>query len=317
MIAFADRLSVPAIAAPMFQVSGPELVIAACRAGVIGAFPTSNCRSLGELDDWLGGMHSATAAPLDDGRRAAPVCANLIIRQARLGGDLERLIAHKVEMVITSVGSPAEVVAPLHTIGARVFADVASVAHARKAIAAGVDGLVLLTAGAGGQTGWANPFAFVRAVRAFWAGPLVLAGGISDGQALWAARALGVDFGYMGTRFIAAAESRAKDAYKRMLVASSLDDVMTTRAFTGLDSNMLRPSIVAAGLDPDRLDEAVTPRLAKDTFGGEAEGPRRWRDLWSAGHSVSGVHEIISAAEIVRQTREEYAQARAASAQAQ
>jgi nitronate monooxygenase len=304
---FAGRLAVPLIAAPMFQVSGPELVTAVCQAGAIGAFPTSNCRTLEELDDWLGRIMAATAG-------FAPACANLIIRQARLQGDLELLLQHRVEMVITSVGSPAAVVEPLHGVGCRVFADVASLQHAQKAIAAGVDGLVLLAAGAGGQTGWANPFAFVRAVREIFEGPIVLAGGVSDGASLWAARVLGCDLAYMGTRFIASQESLAGQGHKAMLVAASLDDVITTRAFTGLDTNMLRPSIVAAGLDPARLDELVTPTDARQTFGAAAPGPKRWKDIWSAGHSVSGVREVLPAAEIVRRTREEYVAARARSA---
>ena len=301
---FGGRLAVPLIAAPMYRVSGPELVVEVCRAGAIGAFPTSNCASLGELDEWLGRIHAETASG------DAPPCANLIIRQARLDGDLELLLRHRVEMVITSVGSPAAVVAPLQGVGCRVFADVASLAHAERALAAGVDGLVLLTAGAGGQTGWANPFAFVRAVRRFYDGPLVLAGGVGDGRALWAARVLGVDLGYMGTRFIATKESLAKPAYKQMLVQASLDDIVTTRAFTGLPSNMLRPSIEAAGLDPDALDEIVTAEDSRTVYGADAPGPRRWADIWSAGHSVSLVDDVPSAAEIVRRTALEYDAAR-------
>jgi nitronate monooxygenase len=289
----------------MFQVSGPDLVIAACRAGVVGAFPTSNCRTLEELDEWLGRMMAALG-DRPPGRRPAPVCPNLIIRQARLEGDLEALLRHRVEMVITSVGSPAPVVGPLHEIGCKVFADVASLKHAEKAIAAGADGLVLLTAGAGGQTGWANPFAFVRAVRRIFDGPIVLAGGISDGQSLWAARVLGCDLAYMGTRFLATRESMAKPAYKQAVVAAELDDVMTTRAFSGLDSNMLRSSIVAAGLDPDRLDETVTPGDSRTLFGAAAPGPRRWTDIWSAGHSVSGVCDVPHVADLVDRLVGEY-----------
>jgi nitronate monooxygenase len=312
--AFAGRLALPLIAAPMFRISGPDLVVAACRAGVIGAFPTSNCRSLDELDDWLGRIGEATRASDDDGRRAAPACANLIIRQARLDGDLDRLLRHRVEMVITSVGSPAPVIGPLHGIGCRIFADVASIAHAEKAIAAGVDGLVLLTAGAGGQTGWANPLAFIGAVRTMFDGPVVLAGGVGDGRALWAARAMGYDLAYMGTRFIAAEESLASDGYRRMLVESTLDDVMTSKAFTGLASNMLRPSIIASGLDPDRLEENVTRQETTRLFGSGADRPQRWKDIWSAGHSVSAVRDVLPVAEIVRRTREEYRIARAETA---
>src|SRR6185436_13777761 len=253
---FRDRLSLPLIAAPMFLVSGVELVVAACRNGVIGAFPTVNCRSPEQLEEWLGEIEGRLRRHADEsGKQTAPVCPNLIVHRsnARLAQDLKVLLRHKPEIVITSVGSPAPVLAPLHDAGALVLADVASIRHAKRAVEAGADGLVLLTAGAGGQTGWLNPFAFVRAVRAFFDGPLVLAGGVSDGHALRAATALGCDLAYMGTRFIATQESMADARYKAMLVEASADDILLTRAFTGLETNMLRPSIHAAGLDPDHL----------------------------------------------------------------
>ena len=221
--------------------------------------------------------------------------------------DLRVLLRHKPEITITSVGSPAPVLDALHGCGALVFADVASIRHAERAVAAGADGLVLLTAGAGGQTGWLNPFAFVRAVRGFFAGPLVLAGGISDGHALRAAQVLGCDFAYMGTRFIATHESMADIRYKDMLVRSNADDVLLTRAFTGLQTNMLRPSIVAAGLDPDDLPERGDIDIAKDIdVGAREERPERWRDIWSAGHSVSAVSKVLSAGELIEQTLTEY-----------
>lgn len=300
----ADRLRAPAIAAPMLAVTGPELVAAACRSGVVGAFPTANARSVSELDDWLGGLEEARGD-----EPWAPWCPNLIIRQPRLAEDLETLVRHRVEMVITSVGSPADVVAPLHDTGALVLADVATVRHAEKAIEAGVDGLVLLTAGAGGQTGWLNPFAFVREVRRHYDGLVVLAGGIGDGTALRAATTLGCDLGYLGTRFIATAESRADAAYKQMLVESGMDDVLLTNAFTGLATSMLRPSIEAAGLDPARLDEQVTPETAAAMFGSGADGPRRWTHIWSAGHSVSSVGGVPTVADLVDELVEEYAAA--------
>ena len=237
---------------------------------------------------------------------------------SRLAEDLACLLAHRVELVITSVGSPAPAVAALHGIGCGVWADVATLAHARKAIAAGVDGLVVLSAGAGGQTGWLNPLAFVRALRAEYDGPLVLAGGVGDGVALRAARVLGCDLAYMGTRFIATRESLAPEAYRQMLVDASADDVLLTRAFTGLPTSMLLPSIRAAGLDPARLDETVTPRTAADMFGGSAhspaaDAPRRWRDVWSAGHSVSGVHRVLTVDELVDELATEYTAAERAS----
>ena len=312
--ALAARLRLPLVAAPMLHVSGPELVGAACAAGVIGAFPTANARSADELDDWLGTLGERLRG--SNGAAPAPFCPNLIIRQVRLAQDLECLVRHRVELVITSVGSPAEVIGPLRAVGCLVFADVATLHHAEKAIDAGVDGLVLLGAGAGGQTGWLNPLAFVRAVRQRFDGPVVLAGGIADGAALWAAQVLGADLAYMGTKFIATDESRAEAAYKRMLVDASADDVLLTRAFTGLPTSMLRPSIVAAGLDPDRLDEQVRVPEAAELWGGKSPGvgPKRWTGIWSAGHSVVGVQRIDAVAALVERTLAEYQAARATTA---
>jgi nitronate monooxygenase len=307
---FRDRLSLPLIAAPMFLVSGIELVAAACRNGVIGAFPTVNCRNPEELDRWLADIEGGLQRHSDQqGKSVAPVCPNLIVHRsnARLHEDLKVLLRHGSEIVITSVGSPAAVIEPLHDVGALVLADVASIRHAERAVAAGADGLVLLTAGAGGQTGWLNPFAFVRAVRAFFAGPIVLAGGVSDGQALRAAEVLGCDLAYMGTKFIATVESMADARYKAMLVESSADDILLTRAFTGLQTNMLRPSISAAGLDPDDLPERGAIDIGKDIDVGTRESnPKRWRDIWSAGHSTSGVTGVLSVDDLVARTLAEY-----------
>lgn len=298
------RLRLPLIAAPMLRVSGPDLVIAACRSGVIGAFPTANAASVTELDAWLTRINDELRGP-----SAAPWCANLIIhRQEALQPHIELLIKHGVELVITSVGSPGPVIAPLHEAGCLVLADVATLKHARKALEAGADGLVLLTAGAGGQTGWLNGLAFVRAVRGFYDGPIVLAGGVCDGSSLLAAQALGCDLAYMGTRFIAAEESMASVAYKQMLVECSADDVVLTRAVTGLPASMLRPSLAAAGLDPERLDEGVTPERARELFGNtkSGAGPTRWKDVWSAGHAVSAVDAVLPVSEIVAQTAREW-----------
>jgi nitronate monooxygenase len=187
-----------------------------------------------------------------------------------------------------------------------VLADVASLRHAELAIEAGADGLILLTAGAGGQTGWLNPFAFVRAVRAMFDGIVVLAGGVCDGQSLAAARVLGCDLAYMGTRFIATTESMASSGYRRMLVDASMDDVLLTSSFTGLPANMLAPSIAAAGLDPKRLDESMSEARAREQFGAATEGPRRWTDIWSAGHSVSGVTGLQTVRELVDETRAQF-----------
>ena len=264
-------LPLPLICAPMTGVSGPELTAAACVAGVAGSVPTGNCRTAGELDEWLTGIQAARASARAAGGQPGPLAVNLIIRgNRRIAEDIGLIVKHGVDFVITSVGSPAEVVGPLHTDGVSVIADVASMHHAARALEAGVDGLVLLTAGAGGHTGWANGFAFVRAVRAEYAGPVVMAGGISDGAALWAARVLGCDLGYMGTKFIATVEARGSDDYKAALVTSSLDDVTLGVAPNGIAASQLRTS------------------------------------TGSAGHSVSGVRAITTAAELVATTRREW-----------
>jgi nitronate monooxygenase len=296
----AARIRVPLIAAPMLRVSGPRLVSTVCRAGAVGAFPVANAGSTQRLAAWLHTIGRAV------GESDAPYCPNLIVRHPALDEQVDCLVRHGVELVITSVGSPAPVLGRLHDAGAVVLADVATLDHAHKAVDAGVDGLVLLSAGAGGQTGRLNPFAFVRAVRRFFDGVVALAGGISDGVALRAAHALGADLGCMGTRFIATTESMATPEYREMLVDSTMDDVLLTSAFTGLPTSMLRPAVVAAGLDPDTLEKDVSPATADELFGAGGIGPRRWVDVFSAGHAVSGVEQVGPAAAVVAQTWREF-----------
>lgn len=313
MTSFADlapRLALPAIAAPMFLVSGPELVIAACRAGVIGSFPTVNARTPEELGDWLTAIDadlSGTTCPAT-GLAPAPVAVNLIVHASnqRLAADLEVICAQPTEIVITSVGSPAHVIDTLHDAGALVFADVATLHHAKRAVEAGADGLILLSAGAGGQTGWANPFAFVRAVRQFFDGTVVLAGGMCDGVAIRAAITLGADLAYLGTKFLATIESTAPAGHKVMATTATLDEVALTSAITGLPTSMLRPSLVRAGFDAEAL--AVNPAigLAAMLDGDPRDKPRNWLDIWSAGHSVSGVHDIPTVAALIDRTIVEY-----------
>ncbi|MFE4500511.1 NAD(P)H-dependent flavin oxidoreductase [Rhodococcus sp. NPDC056743] len=307
---FGARLRLPLIAAPMLRVSGPNLVAAACAAGVVGAFPTANARTPEELDSWL---ETFDRAHEESGGALAPYCPNLIMRAPRLADDVACLVRRRVEMVIASVGSPAPIIGPFHDIGAAVFADVGTLRHAEKAVEAGADGLVLLSAGAGGQTGWMNPFAFIRGVREFFAGTVILAGGISDGHALWAAEVAGFDAVYMGTRFIAADESLASTRYKDMVVDATMDDVVLTNAFTGLRTNMLAPSIRAQGLDPEKLNEQISVKESAELFGSKssAPGPRRWTDVWSAGHTVSGVKRRGPISDIVHETVGEYEDARA------
>ncbi|QRY42772.1 nitronate monooxygenase [Mycolicibacterium boenickei] len=290
------ELVLPVIAAPMTNVSGPELVTAACRSGVIGSFPTHNATSPAELDSW---MHQILSETSDDG--CAPVAPNLVVHRsnARLEADLDCLIRYQVKLVITSVGSPAAVVDPLHDAGAEVYADVASLQHAWAALDAGADGLVLLTAGAGGQTGWANPFAFLRAVRERFDGPIVLAGGIADGRSIVAAQAAGADLAYVGTRFIATAESRASDEYRRALVESSLDDVRLSDRVGGIPASLL-----AAWLDRQDLETSGCGEgFAQDQLLNN-------RDAWSAGHGVSAVHAVGTVEELVAELSGQYHQAR-------
>lgn len=300
----ARRLKLPLIAAPMLKVSGPELVIAACRAGVMGAFPTANAGSAEGVDEWLGRIQAALG-PTD-----APCCPNLIIHRPpeQLAADVAAVKRHQVEWVITSVGSPGPVIGPLHDAGCRVLADVGTLAHARKAVHSGADGLVLLSAGAGGQTGWLNGLAFIRAVRSFFDGPVVLAGGIADGAALWAARAAGADLAYMGTRFIATVEANAEPAYKTALTEYAAHDTVYTNLFTGVHGNYLGPSIAAAGLDPENLPVADKSKM---NFGsGGNMKVKAWRDIWGSGQGIGQIKDVPPVAELVERLKREFDEAR-------
>ncbi|MBB4374392.1 nitronate monooxygenase [Bradyrhizobium sp. cir1] len=297
--ALSSRLALPLIIAPMGDVSGVELVTTVCKSGVIGAFPTTNARSVQELDHWLIRIEQDLA---NQDQPVAPHCPTLMMRHPRFKEDLACLVHHKAELVITSVGSPALAIESLHRTGCLVLADVASLHHAERAIEAGADGLILLAAGAGGHTGWANPFAFVRSVRNIFDGPIIIAGGITDGISLAAARVLGCDLACMGTRFIATWESMASETYRRMLVDSTLDDIVLTSAFWGLNANVLRSSIVAAGLDLSRLEESVSETRTKQ----KSARNDRWTNIWCAGHSVSGVRSVIGAADLVKELAAQY-----------
>lgn len=310
------RLRVPLVMAPMLIVSNPAMVVAGCRAGVIGTFPTANPRGEGELERWLTQIEAELSEAAARGESPAPYVPNLIVHRSnvRLDDDLAAILAHRPAAVITSVGSPADVLPALQGEGIQVWADVANVRHAQRAIEAGVDGLILLTAGAGGQTGYANPFSFVRAVRSMFDGVIAVSGGQSDGWAIWGAQAMGADLGYMGTRFIATPEANAAEAYKAMIVDSELDDIHLTNAFSGLQTNMMRKSMVAQGLDPAEFGLAPRTFNMEALSGKQREGePRRYRDIWSAGHSVSGVREVAAVADVVDRIALEYEQARAAS----
>ena len=298
--------AVPVIVAPMFLISGPELVTACCKAGVIGSFPSINARTPELLEDWLVDIETSLAAAraAKPEQIVAPYAVNLIMHasNSRRDTDLAILVRHRVPLVIASVGNPGPAVRAIHDYGGKVYCDVATVKHARRAIEAGVDGLILLCAGAGGHTGWINPFAFLREVRSFFDGPVVLAGGITDGRAIRAAQLLGADGVYMGTRFLAAQESLASEDYKRTLAASSADDIVLTTAVTGMPGNFLRSSLERYGLYPEHDNDQIF-RIP----GQESEG-KRWRDIWSAGHGVGTVRTVEPAAEIVRTLIKEFNQ---------
>ena len=300
-----SKLSIPAIAAPMFLVSGPELVTACCQNGVIGSFPTINARTTEELEKWFQQIQTAQS----QSAQWAPMAANLVVHKTnpRLQADVELVVKYKIPIVITSVGNPKDVVEAVHSYGGQVYADIVSVHHAKKAIAAGVDGLILLCAGSGGQTGWGNPFAFTRAVRAMFDGTIILAGGITDGISIRAAEMLGADLVYMGTQFIAATESMAKVPYQEMIVDAKMDDVLLTQAFTGLNANMLIPSIKAAGLDPDNLPTRKYGSVEVSTdLNPDMQHKKQWKDIWSAGHGVGAIKKISGTKAIIEHLKTEY-----------
>jgi nitronate monooxygenase len=299
------RLSVPAFAAPMFIISGPELVIAACKAGVIGAFPTLNARPAAELEVWLDQITSElAAAEAEQPGEIAPWAANLIVHKnnQRFAPDFELILRYRPEIVITSLGSPARVADQVHDYGGLVFADVNSVEFAHKAAERGADGLILICAGAGGHTGFAPAAEFIPAVREFFAGPIIVGGAISTGRELREVIDMGADFGYMGTRFIATDECRASPAYKQMVVDSTADDIILTPFFTGVPAHFLLPSIISAGIDPAELANAK----GNIEFGTDAEQKSAWRDIWSAGKGVDEIHSVLPVATLVTELQRDY-----------
>lgn len=300
-----SQLRLPVIGSPMFIVSGPDLVIAQCLSGIVGAMPALNARPQSELAPWLTRIESA----LEDARREdpdriiAPYAVNLIIHRSneRVEADLAVCEQHRVPIIITSLSAPHRVVDAVHAWGGKVFHDVTTIRHAEKALEGGVDGLILVTAGAGGHAGTTNPLALVGEVRRFFDGPLVLSGAISRGDDIAAARAMGADFAYMGTRFIASAEANATQAYKQALVESSAKDIIYTPYFTGIPGNYLKSSIEAAGLDPNALPAAEP---ASADFG---SGRRKaWKDIWGAGQGVGNIDAVQPVADIVAQLEREY-----------
>lgn len=293
-----SRLRIPAFQAPMFLQSGPDMVIAACKAGMVGSFPSLNTRSTEQLEEWLQRITTELDPATD-----APWAINLMMHRSNLrrDEDLALAVKYRAPIVISALGSPRDAVAAVHSYGGSIYADVISVSFARKAIAAGVDGLVLVAAGAGGHTGQLSGFAFVEEVRRFWDGPIVLGGGISSGRAIRAAEVLGATYAYLGTRFIATNESMAVDEYKQMLVAASGEDIICSDALTGVKANWLRGSLVQAGYDPENMPVSGDIDITRAT--GDS---KRWRDVWAAGQGAGAIDEILPVADLVERLVSEY-----------
>jgi nitronate monooxygenase len=306
-----NHLRLPLIGAPMFIVSTPRLVIAQCKAGIVGSFPALNARPASQLDDWLAEITEELAAYQRANPRAkvAPYAVNQIVHASnnRLEEDVARCVKHKVPIVITSLRPPAEVVAAVHSYGGLVFHDVINLRHAEKAAAQGVDGIIAVCAGAGGHAGLLSPFALVKQIRTAYPGTIILSGAMSTGADVLAACALGADLAYLGTRFIATEEGNAPAEYKQMLIDSGAEDIVYTSLFSGVNGNYLRGSVQRAGLDPDRLPEADKAKMNFGTGGNTAA--KAWRDIWSAGQSVSGIHEVEAVEALVSRMEGEYAAA--------
>lgn len=305
---FLTDLRIPVVAAPMFLISGPEMVLAACKAGIIGAFPTPNARPIDVLDDWMRtiteGLAEARAA--DPDAVIGPWAANLVTHSTntRLPEDLALVEKYQPPIVITALGSPKPVIEVVHSYGGIVLADVINLTLAKKAVAAGADGLACVSSGAGGHTGTLSPFAFVSAIREFFDGIIVLGGGIADGYGVAGAIAAGADLVYMGTRFIPTAESKAQPEYKQMLVDCTIDDIVVSSGITGTPASWLKPSLVAAGFDPDNLP--TTPKRNYDS--NRSLKNRNWVDTWASGQGVGAIKDVTSVAEVVDGLETEYRQ---------
>jgi nitronate monooxygenase len=303
---FKDNLSLPIICAPMFLVSSPKLVISACKNGFVGTFPALNIRPQPLLDEWLTQISTELKnyKALNPGKPVAPFGVNQIVHpsNSRLAADQDLIRKHKVPFVITSQGNPKDIVEDVHSWGGIVFHDVIYAGHAKKAIAAGVDGIIVVAGGAGGHGGTTNPFALVREIREFWKGPLALAGAINDGYGVRAAEVIGADFAYMGTRFIATEEAAAQPKYKQMLVDSEISDIIYSNTFTGVYCNYLKPSIKKSGIDLESFS-------GKSSVDLDLGNTNVWRDIWSAGHGVSGIKNILPMETLARQLMDEYSDA--------
>jgi len=310
--ALEGRLRLPLIGAPMYIVSNPDLVIAQCTAGIVGAFPALNARPQEVLDDWIRQIKDALAAYSDANPDdpVAPFAVNQIAHASntRLQADMEVCVRHEVPIIITSLRPPEEIVSAVHGCGGLVFHDVISMRHARKAIEQGVDGVIAVCAGAGGHAGPVSPFALVKEIRKEYDGTIILSGSMSSGSDVLAARALGADLAYMGTRFIATEEANAMPAYKEMIVDSASADIAYTSLFTGVDGSYLKGSIRNAGLDPDALPDGN--RAAMDFGKNDVTEAKAWRDIWGAGQGVGNIDDVPPARELVLRMEREYEQAR-------
>ncbi len=302
------RVPFPVIGAPLFIISNPKLVIAQCTAGVVGSMPSLNARPASQLDDWLAEITEGLAAwdRAHPEQPAAPYAINQIVHKSndRLEHDMQMCANYKVPIVITSLGARTDVNDVVHSWGGVVMHDIINNFFARKAIEKGADGLVAVAAGAGGHAGVKSPFALIQEIREWFDGPLALSGAIATGGAVLAARAMGADFGYIGSAFIATDEARASDAYKQCVVSSNSDDIVYSNLFTGVHGNYLKPSVVAAGMDPDNLPESDPSKM---NFGGDAK--KAWKDIWGCGQGIGAVKAVLPTAQLVARLRSEYAQA--------
>jgi nitronate monooxygenase len=307
-----DRLRLPVVAAPLFIISHPPLVIAQCKAGVVGSFPALNARPEAQLDEWLAEITETLAAhdAANPDRPSAPFAVNQIVHRSnqRLEHDLRMCVKYKVPIVISSLGAVPEVNDAIHSYGGIVLHDVINNRHAHSAIKKGADGLIAVAAGAGGHAGPLSPFALIQEIREWFDGPLLLSGSIATGDAVLAAQAMGADMAYIGTPFIATPEARAIDAYKDMIVESTAKDIVYSNFFTGIPGNYLKPSIAKAGMDPDNLPQADASKM---DFDGAATGAKAWRDIWGAGQGIGAVKEVASVGQFVDRLEREYRAAKA------
>ena len=308
---FKGRLSIPVIGAPLFIISVPDLVIAQCKAGVVGSFPALNARPPELLDEWLHRIREELAAydQAHPERPSAPFAVNQIVHKSnnRLEHDLALCEKHKVPMIISSLGAREELNQAVHNWGGIVFHDVINQKFAHKAIEKGADGLILVAAGAGGHAGTISPFAFVAETRQWFDGPIALSGAMGNGRAIRAARILGADFAYIGSAFIATQESYAVERYKEMITSASAEDIVYSNLFTGVHGNYLKPSIVAAGMDPDALPTSDPSKMSFGTdTSGERAKPKAWKEIWGSGQGVGSVGKVVPAAELIARLKTEY-----------